>query len=153
MILSIKDCKKVKKPWGHEIWIASDDNDSKYALKEIMIKTGFKSSIQFHEVKEETNYILSGEGILMLSKNKIDIEKFKKNKYTKEELQILVDDLVENKLSAGSVFHIKPGYIHRVISTNDLLMVETSTLDLDDVYRIQDDFNRGDGRIEEEHKK
>ena len=88
----------------------------------------------------------------MLSRNKIDIEKFKKNKYTSEELQKLVDDLTENKLSAGSVFHIKPGYIHRVISTNNLLMVETSTLDLDDVYRIQDDFNRGDGRIEEEHK-
>ena len=30
-------------------------------------------------------------------------------------------------------------------------MVETSTLHLDDVYRIKDDFNRGDGRIEKEH--
>ena len=80
---------KVVKPWGHEIWIASDENDSKYALKEIMIKTGFKSSIQFHEIKEETNYILGGEGILLLSKNKIDIEKFKNDEYTKEDLENL----------------------------------------------------------------
>ena len=116
-----------------------------------MIKTGFKSSIQFHEIKEETNYILGGEGILMLSKEKIDIEKFKNNKYSEKELEKIVDDLTENKLNVGSVFHIKPGYVHRVISTNDLLMVEASTLHLDDVYRIKDDFNRGDGRIEKEH--
>ena len=71
MILNIEKCKKVVKPWGHEIWIASDENDSKYALKEIMITTGFKSSIQFHEIKEETNYILGGEGVLMNQRIKL----------------------------------------------------------------------------------
>ena len=32
-------------------------------LKEILFRSGYKSSIQFHEHKEETNYILKGKGI------------------------------------------------------------------------------------------
>ena len=31
-------------------------------------------------------------------------------------------------------------------------MIEASTLDLDDVYRIKDDFSRTHGKIEDEHK-
>ena len=33
MIENIKSIKKIVKPWGHEIWLASYYNDSKYALK------------------------------------------------------------------------------------------------------------------------
>ena len=38
------------------------------------------------------------------------------------------------------------------ISTNDLKMVESSTLHLDDVFRISDDSGRGHGKIDSEHK-
>ena len=149
---NINQVKKVIKPWGHELWLASNHNDSKYALKEIFIKSPHASSIQFHEIKEETNYVLSGEGELLLSSKPIDIEKFKNNQYSDEELKEIVDSLVSHKLSSGSVFHVKPGFVHRVISTNDLKMVETSTLHLDDVFRILDESGRGHGKIDSEHK-
>ena len=35
--------KKVNKPWGYELWIASNENKAKFAMKEIYIKSGFKT--------------------------------------------------------------------------------------------------------------
>ena len=64
----------------------------------------------------------------------------------------MIKSLQEIKLSRGTVFHIKPGYIHRVIALTDLLMIEASTLELDDVFRLQDDANRSHGKIDSEHK-
>tara|TARA_A100001011_G_scaffold400716_1_gene517911 strand:+ start:2173 stop:2637 length:465 start_codon:yes stop_codon:yes gene_type:complete len=149
---NISNVQKIDKPWGHEIWLASYYNDSKYALKEILIKAPHKSSIQFHEAKEETNYIQSGTGLLMLSKDPIDIKKFKDGEYSKDDLSSIVSSLESIELTKGVVFHIKPGYIHRVIALTDLLMIEASTLELDDVFRIQDDSNRGHGKIDSEHR-
>ena len=68
--------KKVEKDWGHEIWLASYYNDSKYALKEIMIRKSFQSSIQFHEFKHETTYVQSGKGLLHYNEDPIDVKKF-----------------------------------------------------------------------------
>ena len=34
------------------------------------------------------------------------------------------------------LYFIKPGFVHRVVSTNDLKMVESSTLHLDDVLEF-----------------
>ena len=70
--------KKVTKPWGYELWIASKENQAKFAMKEIFIKSGYKTSFQFHEKKEECNYIISGSGKFYISKNKINLDRFKK---------------------------------------------------------------------------
>ena len=148
----IEEVKKVQKPWGYELWLASDHNYSKYALKEIFINSPHSSSIQFHEFKEETNFVLSGHGKLLLSKEPIDVERFKKKSYTENDLREIVKNLIEHDVSEGSVFHIKPGYVHRVISTKDLKMVEASTLHLDDVFRIFDETGRGHGKIQSEHQ-
>jgi len=144
--------KKVVKPWGHELWIASDLNNKTYAMKEIFIKTGFKTSFQFHEYKEECNYIIAGKGNLLLSENKIDINKFKNNFYSHEVLKKMINNLKSYKLEKGSAFHIQPLYIHSVVSTDNLIMIESSSLHLDDVYRILDEHGRSHGRIGSEHK-
>ncbi len=145
--------KKVNKPWGYELWIASNENKAKFAMKEIYIKSGFKTSFQFHEKKEECNYIINGTGKFYVSKNKINLQKFKKNKYSESELRKIIKNLKIYKLKKGSSFYIKPLYVHSVLSTKDLLMMESSTLELDDVYRIFDESGRGHGRIKSEHKK
>ena len=145
--------KKVNKPWGYELWIASNENKAKFAMKEIYIKSGFKTSFQFHEKKEECNYIINGTGKFYVSKNKINLRKFKKNKYSESELRKIIKNLKVYKLKKGSSFYIKPLYVHSVLSTKDLLMMESSTLELDDVYRIFDESGRGHGRIKSEHKK
>ena len=145
--------KKVNKPWGYELWIASNENKAKFAMKEIYIKSGFKTSFQFHEKKEECNYIINGTGKFYVSKNKINLQKFKKNNYSESELRKIIKNLKVYKLKKGSSFYIKPLYVHSVLSTKNLLMMESSTLELDDVYRIFDESGRGHGRIKSEHKK
>jgi hypothetical protein len=148
-----KNTKRVKKPWGYELWIASDLNSKGYAMKEIFIKTGFKTSFQFHQYKEESNYIISGKGTLLLSKNKINLNKFKNKNYSEKDLKNLLKKLKSYNLTKGSSFHVKPLYIHSVISLENLKMIESSSLHLDDVYRIFDEYKRGHGRINSEHKK
>ena len=122
-------------------------------MKEIYIKSCFKTSFQFHEKKEECNYIINGTGKFYVSKNKINLQKFKKNNYSESELRKIIKNLKVYKLKKGSSFYIKPLYVHSVLSTKDLLMMESSTLELDDVYRIFDESGRGHGRIKSEHKK
>jgi len=116
--------KIVNKPWGYEKWIALED---KYCLKEIFMKAGFKSSLQYHKVKDETNYTLKGKGILTC-------------------------DGQGYSMTRGMSFHIFPNSVHRVEAVTDLTMIEASTPEVDDIIRIQDDFSRGDGRIESEHE-
>ena len=149
--VDIEDVKKVTKPWGYEKWIADGVPNFKYALKEIFFKMGYKTSIQFHEFKEETNYVQSGEGVFYFSENHIDVKKFQNHEYTKEEIKQIIENLKRIKLSPGAVIHVKPSTVHRVEAITDLTIVESSTIELDDVYRLNDEWNRGDGKIEQEH--
>jgi len=66
---------KVTKHWGHEIWIA-DGVSTPYALKRIMFKAGNRTSLQVHQHKIETAYVLSGTGTMYKSKEKLDIEQY-----------------------------------------------------------------------------
>ena len=54
------DVKVVKKPWGHEvIWAHTD----RYVGKVIHINAGHELSVQYHNRKDETIHLLSGEMI------------------------------------------------------------------------------------------
>ena len=148
---SLAETKKVLKPWGYELWIASNDTNSKFAMKEIFINSGYKTSYQFHEHKEESAIILSGEGTLFLSEKKIDIKKFKNTQYTDSELKDIIKNLQQFKISKGSTMQIKPLYIHSILAFTDIKLIESSTLDLDDVFRLFDETGRGHGKINSEH--
>ena len=50
--------KRVEKPWGYELIFA--DND-KYAGKILHIDEGEQLSLQYHEIKDETIYVFSGQ--------------------------------------------------------------------------------------------
>ncbi len=120
--------KIVEKPWGKEIWLALND---KYCYKRIEIKAGFKTSYQFHNFKLETNYIIKGNAEVWLENDDGVVEKF----FMKE----------------GDFFTVTPPKKHRVIAITDVILQEVSTPEVDDVVRINDEFNRTDGKIEEEH--
>lgn len=150
-IKQINDVKKVKKPWGYEKWIADGAPNFKYALKEIFFKSGFKSSIQFHEFKEETSYVQEGTGLLYYSTKKINLGRYKNNDYTDEDIQNIINNFHHEELKPGMVYHIKPGTIHRVEAVTDLTLIESSTIELDDVIRINDEWGRDDGKINTEH--
>lgn len=143
---------KVIKPWGYELWICSSRDDSKFVMKEIFIKSGYKTSYQFHEFKDEAAMILSGEGVLYLSEKEIDLEKFKDKGYSKEDLKKIINNLVKYNISSGSTMRITPRYVHSIKAITDIKLVEASTLEVDDVFRIFDEHHRGNGRIDSEHK-
>jgi mannose-6-phosphate isomerase-like protein (cupin superfamily) len=143
--------KIIKKPWGQELWIA-DGTTTPYASKRILFKAGNRTSLQVHEYKIETNYVLSGTGVLHRSLEPLDIKQFLESGMTSREVEQYEYTFERIELTAGVVFNVQPGYVHRVIATTDLEFMETSTTELDDVIRLQDDAGRTHGRISHEHE-
>lgn len=145
------EIKKVTKHWGYELWIA-DGSDTPYASKRILFKAGNRTSLQVHEHKIETNYVLSGTGMLHRSKEPLDIAKFLEQGMTSRQVEEYEATFERIELKEGVVFNVLPGYVHRVMATTDLEFMETSTTELDDVIRLQDDAGRTHGRISYEHE-
>ena len=111
----------VLKPWGWEkIWAHTD----KYVGKILHINPGHRLSKQYHEVKDETIHVLSG--ILILCTNELEI----------------VQTLTE-----GMSLRILPGLIQRFeapANGEPVVLLEASTPELDDVIRLEDDYDRVD---------
>jgi mannose-6-phosphate isomerase len=53
--------REVPKPWGSELWFAHTD---RYAGKILRVRAGCRLSVQFHEEKDETSFVLSGRVIV-----------------------------------------------------------------------------------------
>lgn len=108
--------EKIEKPWGYEIVWAKTDS---YVGKILHINPGQRLSLQYHNVKEETIYVFSGT-----------LRNY--------------DEMGNVGLyHPGEVLHIKPGVIHRFgAGENPVELMEVSTNHLDDVVRLQDDYNR-----------
>lgn len=118
--------KKIDKPWGYEIIWAESSGENGYIGKLLHINSGHQLSKQYHEIKEET--ILVNSGTLYLSTCG--------TKDNPEEEKI-------TKLFPGNTFHISPGFIHRFIANESHVeLIEVSTKELDDVVRLEDDYNR-----------
>jgi mannose-6-phosphate isomerase len=110
---------KVDKPWGYElIWAKAE----RYVGKLLHINAGQALSYQYHEVKEETIYVL--KGVLTLHVARGD------------------DEPRELTLTEGEVFHITPGLRHRFEAREDVDLLEVSTPELDDVVRLEDRYGR-----------
>ncbi len=121
--------KVINKPWGKEEWLELND---KYCYKRIYINAGYKTSLQYHEKKYETTYLVSGEAELWLEND---------------------EGIIEKKLiKAGYHFNVAPPKKHRIIAITDVITQEVSTPEVDDVIRIEDDSHRKNGKIDSEHK-
>jgi mannose-6-phosphate isomerase-like protein (cupin superfamily) len=112
------EVKVVPKPWGHEIIWAHTD---RYVGKVLHINAGHALSVQYHERKDETVYLLSGELIYWV---KLDGE------------------MRDMKLKVGEAFRITPGTVHYMEAVTDCDVLEASTPDLDDVVRLSDRYGR-----------
>lgn len=109
----------IEKPWGREIWVAVTDA---YALKIIHFNAGARSSLQYHRRKHEHVYIDSGR--------------------VRAELEDEDGRLCEHIFEPGTVIENPPGRRHRIEALEDTRLIEVSTPDLDDVVRVDDDYNR-----------
>jgi len=111
---------RVPKPWGHEtIWALSD----RYVGKILHINAGHELSVQYHNRKDETVYLLSGEIIYRVQREGDDV----------------LDDM---HLKIGEAFRIVPGTIHQMVAITDCDVLEVSTPELNDVVRISDKYGR-----------
>jgi mannose-6-phosphate isomerase len=109
---------RVPKPWGHEtIWAQTD----RYVGKILHIEAGKELSVQYHNKKDETVYLLSGEIIYNVRH---------------------ADQLEDVQLKVGESFRITPGTVHQMIAITDCDVLEVSTPELDDVVRLSDKYGR-----------
>lgn len=115
------DVRVVPKPWGHEtIWASTDQ----YVGKILHIKAGHALSIQYHNAKDETVHLLSGEIIYRVQNGPGQ------------------DDLEDVRLRAGESFRITPHTVHQMEAVTDCDVLEASTAHLDDVVRLKDRYGR-----------
>ena len=113
------DPRFVDKPWGSElIWALSDE----YCGKILTVDPGESLSLQYHERKDESWYVLEGLAKLELGE-------------TDSELETI-------EISVGDSFRFEPGTRHRVTAIEALRVLEVSTPHLDDVVRVEDRYGR-----------
>lgn len=105
----------VDKPWGHETIFALVPD--RYCGKLLHVNAGERLSLQYHERKDETQMVLTGEGFLEIGAEKLPLQ-------------------------PGRPIHVPAGTVHRLIAVTDLVVVEVSTTELDDVVRLSDDYAR-----------
>jgi quercetin dioxygenase-like cupin family protein len=111
--------RRVEKPWGYElIWADTSD----YVGKLLHIQAGEALSLQYHEVKDETIYLLSGQMRFSAGSSESDLE--------------------DIDLRAGESFHVSTGTVHRMVAITDCDVLEASTPHLDDVVRLEDRYGR-----------
>jgi quercetin dioxygenase-like cupin family protein len=108
----------VPKPWGHElIWAHTD----KYVGKILHINAGESLSLQYHNVKDETVHLLSGNLIYRVH---------------------LKGEMRDVHLAIGDSFRLTPGTVHQMEAVTDCDILEVSTPELDDVVRLTDRYGR-----------
>ena len=110
---------KNEKPWGYEELVECND---KYVVKKLFMKKGHSCSLQLHELKRETIMILSGKLKIYIGKT--------------------LEDITSRVYEFGETITIEPYTIHRMEAIEDCLYTETSTNELWDVVRLQDNYGR-----------
>jgi mannose-6-phosphate isomerase len=109
----------ILKPWGQEEVVEIND---KYMVKKLTMYTGHRCSMQYHNLKKETIYVLSG--------------------VLKIEIGFSQNSLEEKLYRPHDSITILPGVIHRMESIEEAVYLEASTPEMDDVVRLQDDYQR-----------
>jgi mannose-6-phosphate isomerase-like protein (cupin superfamily) len=110
---------RVEKPWGYElIWARTD----RYVGKILHVNKGHVLSCQYHNFKDETMHVLTGELILRT--------------------QVDGQPMAERPFRAGESVHIPAKLIHQIEAMVDTDVLEASTPELDDLVRITDRYGR-----------
>jgi mannose-6-phosphate isomerase-like protein (cupin superfamily) len=107
--LSIVHC-----PWGHELVIETDA----FLLKLIDVDDGQQTSLQRHDIKDEVQYVVGGEGGVFIKH----------------------DDGFAEMIHLGEHVRVRPGTVHRTIGP--VTLIEVTTLHDDDIIRLEDDYGR-----------
>ncbi|ABL02612.1 glucose-1-phosphate adenylyltransferase related protein [Candidatus Ruthia magnifica str. Cm (Calyptogena magnifica)] len=108
-----------KKPWGKEDLL---EKNEKYVFKKLTMYKGHACSLQYHEIKTETVYLLIGSLKVYIGDK--------------------IDELDEVVMKPNSYLTLYPFKIHRMEALEDSIYFEISTPELKDVVRLQDRYKR-----------
>ncbi len=111
--------QKEIRPWGNFRVIAEGDD---YKVKEIVVNSGQKLSLQYHNRRSEYWVVVSGTADIVRGEEQM-------------------------KLPEGNAVFIPCGLQHRIMNNTkeDLIVIETQIgdyLEEDDIVRIEDDYGR-----------
>lgn len=113
--------KRVEKPWGYELhWVPAD---APYMGKLLHVNEGARLSLQVHDQKQESWFIVKGKGAVIWENQK--------------------GELVETELQPGVGYSTKVGQKHRLKGlVGGCDIVEVSTPELGTTWRLDDDYAR-----------
>ena len=109
----------IEKPWGKEEVI---ELNHKYMVKKLTMWKNHRCSLQLHKNKKETIFVLSGKLRIISGPN--------------------INELYSRIFSEGESMTISPGIVHRMEGAEDSVYLEASTPEMDDVVRLDDDYQR-----------
>lgn len=122
--------KRVEKPWGYELIFTP--SDLPYTGKIMHIDAGKRQSLQVHDKKQETYFLASGKGGVIIENSKGEMETV--------------------EFETGKGYTTMVGQKHRLFGISDCDIWEVSTPEVGTTYRIEDDYERPD-ETEELRKK
>ena len=111
---------RVEKPWGHEILFTPPELP--YTGKVLCLKAHKESSLQAHDKKQESWYLLSGK-VVMIREDKDG-------------------KLHEINMQSGVGYTIYIGQRHRFYARRNSEILEVSTPEIGNTFRFEDDYGR-----------
>lgn len=114
--------KRVEKPWGYEIhWVPEGKS---YMGKVLHVNANARLSLQIHDQKEESWFLLDGRAKLIWDDEK--------------------GNLIETELEKGVGYSCSVGQRHRISGITDCDVLEVSTPEIGTTFRLEDDYKRPD---------
>lgn len=114
--------KEVKKPWGKEVIFTP--SNLPYAGKIIYINDDQRLSLQLHDQKQESWFLLKGRGKVIWENSK--------------------GELIDTELAPNQGYTCNIGQKHRLVGIEDCVILEVSTQEIGTTYRLEDDYSRPD---------
>lgn len=122
--------KKIDKPWGYELhWVPEA---APYMGKVLHINAGARLSLQVHDAKQESWFIIGGKAKVIWENNQ--------------------GELIETELVPGKGYSTQLGQKHRLMGITDCDIMEVSTPEQGTTWRLDDDYARPDETPEQRKK-
>jgi len=112
--------RRIEKPWGYELhWVP---DSSSYMGKLLHINEGKRLSLQIHDQKSESWFVISGQAAVIWEDSK--------------------GELVQTELKPNVGYTTRVGQRHRLVGVTDCDVIEVSTPEKGTTWRLEDDYDR-----------
>ncbi len=114
--------KRVEKPWGYELhWVPDGEA---YMGKILHVNAGARLSLQYHDKKKESWYLMHGQAKVIWDNDK--------------------GELIETEFEYGKGYTTQVGQRHRLVGITDCDIIEVSMPEDGTTWRLEDDYSRPD---------